>query len=743
MNKAVLDSPYLVPASALTPRLRRSVVDRIRRVSRMPLAELAGRGMQEAAKMLDRAMSGGRAVDPLAIVRDHAPALSDVRAASQILREIVPSRFFAGVEYPSIVGELWPDHRAFVLNGAAEAMQNRFDLLGYQALWFGDPIDWHLDPLSSRRAPNRHWTELDPLDCASVGDSKVVWELNRHQWVARIAEAYALTCDERYAEHALRAIDAWIDANPYGMGINWSSSLEVAYRIMSWAWTLLLLRDSAALSESRLTRILAGIWLHATHVARYLSFYFSPNTHLTGEALGLFYAGTLFPEFHAARRWRQIGERVLVSESRTQLCADGVHFERSTCYHRYTIETYQQFLLLAARNRIQVPADLGDRLQSALEFALSIRRPDGSLPEMGDADGGRLLPLVERQPCDPRGVFGVGAAMFGRDDFAWAADRIAPEVPWLMGENGIAAFAERCPSTPSGAASRIFPSGGYAVMKSGWDREAHQMIIDVGPLGCPFSSGHGHADLLSVQCSAFGEPILVDAGTYCYTPEPEWRNFFRGTAAHGTLRVDGRDQVESDGPFSWQGRARVRVREWRSGHACDFVDASHTAYPGVVHRRRVLFVKPDYWVIVDDVAGDPPYVHRLDLGFQFAPISVAIVRERWVRAETPRGNTFWIGSFAPALARPAIQCGTTAPIRGWVSRDYGQRAPAPLVTYTTRMSKPWRSITVLMPRRGSTRAVPLVSPLTGDDDLPIGLELEDAHESIFVDEVDIFRSTSK
>ena len=72
-------------------------------------------------------------------------------------------------------------------------------------------------------------------------------------------------------------------------------------------------------------------------------------------------------------------------------------------------------------------------------------------------------------------------------------------------------------------------------MRSRWNRDAHQMIVDVGPLGCPVSGGHGHADLLSIQCSIFGEPCLVDAGNYCYTPEAQWRDHFRSTAAaqHG------------------------------------------------------------------------------------------------------------------------------------------------------------------------------------------------------------------
>jgi hypothetical protein len=307
----------------------------------------------------------------------------------------------------------------------------------------------------------------------------------------------------------------------------------------------------------------------------------------------------------------------------------------------------------------------------------------------------------------------------------------------------VTAFEEARPVKPLPGPSRLFSSGGYAVMQSAWECDAHQMIVDVGPLGCPVSCGHGHADLLSIQCAAFGESVLVDAGTYCYTAEPEWRNFFRGTAAHSTLRIDGRDQVECDGPFGWRSRPEARLREWRSTSDCDFIDASHDAYDGLTHRRRVLFVKPDYWVVVDDVAGTGVGCDRvLDLGFQFAPMPVSIVTDRWSRAETPDGNTFWIGTFSSSngSVRPSIKIGELAPIRGWVSADYGQRTPAPLLVYSCRAGVPWRSITLLIPQRGRFRNPPIVSVMSDDNGFPLSLELEDRRESIFVDETEIHRS---
>lgn len=708
----------------------------LRRLRDMRFAEIAYRGWQQASRWLERVAPVEQTEAPEAILRRHAPDLADPAVALRMLRETIPARFFDGVD--GIAGTCahvqarTKDHARDVLAHADALVKHHFDVLGYGTLWFGDPIDWHLDPIRLRRAPLLAASRLDPLDTALVGDSRIVWELNRHQWLVRLAQARALTRDERYAEVALRAIEEWMEANPPGVGLNWSSSVEVAFRLIAWCWSLMLLRDSPALSERRVVNVLAGIWLHATYVRRYLSHYCSPNTHLTGEALGLYYAGTLFPEFREAARWREVATSILVAESDAQICTDGVHFEQSTCYHRYTVETYLHFLLLAKRAGTTLPAQVVERVRQMVEFLLVIRQPDGTLPVIGDDDGGALLPLTPRSPGSSRGIFGVAAALFGRSDFKWAADGLPPEVLWLMGADGARAFDRIEGAPPASAPSRVFPSGGYASMRSGWHRDAHQMIVDIGPLGCPFSGGHGHADLLSVQCAIFGEPCLVDAGTYLYTVEGQWRDFFRSTAAHSTVVVDERSQAEAAGPFGWQRRPRVRLREWHSTPEFDFLDAEHDGYrvlpDAVVHRRRVIFVKPAYWILVDDVSGADR--HRLDLTFQFAPIRVSLGPHPWARAETSKGHALWLSPFPSAPVQPALTCGEMTPPRGWISRDYGHREPAPTLTYSFAVALPWRIVTLLLPDRQGLASPPAVRAIYDDAGLPTGLAFERPRRSV-------------
>jgi hypothetical protein len=185
-----------------------------------------------------------------------------------------------------------------------------------------------------------------------------------------------------------------------------------------------------------------------------------------------------------------------------------------------------------------------------------------------------------------------------------------------------------------------FQSAGYAAMRSGWDVNAHQMIVDVGPLGCPISSGHGHADLLSVQCVAFGEPILIDAGTGSYTGDGQWRDYFRSTAAHSTLRVDKRDHAQPAGLFAWHSRPRATLLEWHSDTLFDVIHAEHDAYSdiSVTCRRRAIFVKPHYWLLIDDVDGSAP--HQVEVAFQFAPMRVRRGRTRGSVQKHREGGPF-------------------------------------------------------------------------------------------------------
>jgi heparinase II/III-like protein len=695
---------------------------KLQRIVRMGFGEISSRARQELSKWTDRR------TQPRNDVKGAIPAEQIERCLAEI-----PGRFFGGASDPRVSGmlrERFPDAGSRIVEAADRTLQGRFDLLGYRDLSFGNPIDWHLDPVAKRRAPLLHWTRLDPLDAATVGDSKVVWELNRHQWLVRLGQAYRLTGDERYAVRFADTIRDWQRANPPGMGINWASSLEAAFRLISWCWALSLFHGSAALTPQLRVALVEGIAGQATRIERYLSYYFSPNTHLTGEALGLVYASTLLPFLRAAPRWRRVAAEILIREADRQILADGTYMEQSTCYQRYTAEIYLHFMILAGRNGISIPDAVVRRVERMIDALVILRRPDGSLPPIGDADGGWLLPLEARQPGDGSGVFATAAALLRRGDYAWAAGGLTPEVLWLLGTEGAQVFDRLESTPPAESPSRLLPQGGYAVMRGSWGTGADQVILDVGPLGCHISGGHGHADLLSVQASFGGHAYIVDPGTFRYTADEGWRSYYRGTGAHSTAEIDGVGQAVPRGPFGWVKRPVARLVHWESTASRDIAVGEHHAYgrlaDPVTHRRKVILDHGRECVVVDDLDGRAE--HRVDLRFQFAPMSLTIDPSLWVRAvKTPTAGLF-IHAFASVPLKASVLEGELDPRQGWLSADYGRHAPAPVLLYSAVARLPLRIITVLIPTDDPGAPPPSASALIEHGELR-GLVL-DGHRAI-------------
>src|SRR4030095_10782209 len=169
------------------------------------------------------------------------------------------------------------------------------------------------------------------------------------------------------------------------------------------------------------SRMMQLLEAHGRHIATYLSHYFSPNTHLTGEALGLFYLGSALPELNGAAKWKETGLRILLEQIGRQIRPDGVYFEQATYYHRYTADFYTHLIALSEASGTVPPIEVREKLSLAMDHLMWITRPDDLSPLIGDDDGGRLVTLGVRAARDFRDTLATGAAMFGRSDWKFVA----------------------------------------------------------------------------------------------------------------------------------------------------------------------------------------------------------------------------------------------------------------------------------------------------------------------------------
>src|SRR5882672_3513570 len=332
----------------------------------LSLDELRVRSRQAAAKLSDRfrraratEMSDAELANEFhPIWRDGTgeEAADELRCRMRARRRCFVPSLEQRRNVVEIMNRRFPAERDAIIKTAEDALMGKFSLLGHSGLCFGDPpyspIDWRFDPVSGKRAPFLHWSRLRPLNPMGGVDPKVVWELNRHAHFVTLGQAYWLTNDNRFAEGFREQVSAWIDANPVGMGINWASSLEAAFRSIAWLWATQMFVDSSVVTPDFFARLLKSLIEHGRHIETYLSYYFSPNTHLTGEALGLFYLGLALPEMIRAGGWRDLGLRIMLEQSRKQVREDGVYFEQSSYYHRYTADFYTHLFALTRANNI-------------------------------------------------------------------------------------------------------------------------------------------------------------------------------------------------------------------------------------------------------------------------------------------------------------------------------------------------------------------------------------------------------
>ena len=587
---------------------------------------------------------------------------------------------------------------ANVLEKAEKIIDGKFDLLGYLNLDFGTAIDWHYEPISGKHLPLKHWKQFDELDTAETGDKKIIWELNRHQHFFTLGIAYRLTGEERYAATFARHIESWMEQNPPGIGINWFSSLEVAFRVISWIWAFHFFKDSHSFTPELFQKALKYLYLHGRHLEKYLSTYYSPNTHLTGEALGLYYLGTQFGIFERATHWRKLGEEILFAELDRQIHADGVYFEQSTWYQHYTADFYTHFLILKTFDTDDTDKDLQEKLsiktQLLHDFLLSITRPDGTTPIIGDDDGGRNLPLSAAQSNDFRGSLSTAAIIFGRGDYKFVAKDFAEETLWLLGAEGVRSF-ENLRSFEPRRTSKFFPAGGYFAMRDGWSATDNFMLVDCGEIGA-LNGGHGHADALAVETAIGGKTLLVDAGTYTYHESDEMRDYFRTTVAHNTLLIDEKSQSEPGGKFSWKTKANVAVQSLISEDRFDFFEGSHDGYERLespaTHQRSILFLKNDYSIMRDFVqtSGEHDYALNFHFNKQTNPVIEESENGLLCVGETPSKEDGWrMFTFGDNGAWQRKE--------SWISDSYGKKINAPFLRFVSKGKGAQEFFTFMMP----------------------------------------------
>ncbi|OEU67303.1 MAG: hypothetical protein BA863_13000 [Desulfovibrio sp. S3730MH75] len=465
--------------------------------------------------------------------------------------------------------------------------------------------EWNRDPSTGKLCPLSFGKKLKFKDQSICGDVKYLWELSRSLQIVPLARAWQVSGDEKYLRSIRSMVESWLDQCPYMLGVHWSSSLEIGIRLINWslAWQYIGGVDSPLFDgkDGELFRTcwLESIFQHIHFIDGWYSKGSSANNHLIGEAASVFIGCKTWPFWEECEKWEATALNILETESRTQVFDDGVDREQTTSYQQFVID----FLLLSyLADKNKFPPKYLKTIEKMIGFLNSLMDVSGNVPMIGDADDGMVTGLGMYDGFHPfKSLLATGGILFSRDDFLQKSGGCDLKSVSLMGsapnycQQGI---------TKASFTSREYSSGGYFILGDNFGTESELFLVaDAGPLGYGALAAHGHADALSIYMSLAGREFLVDPGTYVYNGNSKWRDYFRGTSAHNTVRVDGLNQSEIGGSFLWKTHAEAEgsvhldrdVETFRGKH-----NGYERLSDPVTHERTVSLDKLGKRIVVQD-----------------------------------------------------------------------------------------------------------------------------------------------
>ncbi len=627
---------------------------------------------------------------PVAMFLTDQSLIDPVRYAEYRLHS-APQFFFDPHEREASqhIFDKWDSSLRSPLLAADDVGRGFVSFFSHERMNVGFPPRWHSDPIHVKEFPkDQHWSQISDF---GAGDIKLAWETNRFAFVFPLVRAFWRTGDTQYAELFWQLIESWREANPPETGVNWKCGQEISLRVMAWCFGLYGFAACKATTPTRLAMLAQMIAVSGMRIESNIGYALSQrNNHGLSEAMGLWTIGSLFPEFLDSKRWAARGKQLLESQAVELIYDDGAFSQHSMNYHRVMLHDYIWSIRLGDVLQQPFSDSLRDRIAKAGEFVFQLQdESTGCVPCYGQDDGALILPLNNLDYRDYRPV--VQAASFlttGQcryDSGPWDEDLL-----WLFGVNentkqtvqdnrsGIGALHPS--QTGSTGNSEIScrtdfdaPIGGYATL-----RAADGYAVT---RAATFQHRPSQADMLHVDIWWRGENIAIDPGTYSYNSPPPWNNPFAHTSFHNTVTVDGQDQMDRASRFLWlpwlKGKSYGRNVPCRGDVSC--WNGEHDGYrrltDPVTHRRGLVRLGAEHWLVVDSLSGRQSHDYRLHWLLADGPFKTDQT-DTSIEIETPKGPyRVVIASSSTSVNFNVTRAGADS-ARGWRSSYYHSVEPA-------------------------------------------------------------------
>lgn len=593
----------------------------------------------------------------------------------------------------------FPEYINLTIKASENILNHKFNLLGSGEVYLGGKIDWHLDFKVNHHWPLIHPRGIDIFDLNSASDVKIPWELSRcHQFII-LGKAYLLSKDEKYVKEFMNQIESWITQNPYRLGINWLSTMDVAIRACNWILGWHFFKEASLIDENFAIKFIRFLYLHGVHIFNNLENKGKViSNHYISNLTGLLYLGHFFKNTQIGEKWKNFAITELSSEMNRQVNFDGMNFESSTFYHRLVLELFFYPTLLSVINDELFSGDYVEtaknifgedyvnKLLTMFEFILYTIKTNGRMPQIGDNDNSRLHILSCNDILDMRYLLNYAAVFFNESKFKINELGLSEEALWLFGEEGYDKWKKLRENSIYDVKSKSFSHSGIYISR---EKRAY-VIISCMHNGQSGNGGHNHNDVLSFELSFDEKDFIVDPGTYIYCGNYKMRNLFRSTFYHNTVVIDDveANRFKKREIFRIQDEARPKVLKWETTDNYDIFEAEHYGYERlpnpVICRRRIFFNKKNLILKIEDFI-EGKGIHDYKIFFHFPPIPLKLERKS-LKTEFPDLPNIVITPESKEKFKAELE-------EGWVSPSYGIKRRAPYLCYSGKASVPFNFIT--------------------------------------------------
>ncbi len=551
--------------------------------------------------------------------------------------------------------------------------------------------DWHRDIFSGKSFPMSFSKNINIRKDRDLS-AKCVWEVNRLQFLVQVALNFRQTKSEAELTKFISINRSWKQANPYLYGVNWYSNIEVNLRLINWflCWELLeadkLITENEAFKQFAEDDWMPLIYRHCLYSYKNPSKFSSANNHLISEYAGLFVAAVKWP-FQESAQWIRYAQTGLEAEIIKQHSKNGINKEEAAEYIQFITDFFLVAYVVGERSKQPFSKQFKEQLRVILQYIFNFLDCKGNFPKYGDEDDGKCFIVdFDESFNNFKSLLGSGAVIFNDPVLKSKSNGFDIKNQILFGEAGKSIFDSLTEKQGPENSVLYKEEGHFILRKKENDREVY-LHVDAAPLGFLSIAAHGHADALSFLLHVDGQPVFADSGTYTYHTEPEWRDYFIGTLAHNTVRINKLNQATIAGSTLWLQHYACEVLHAATNEFEDIIKAKHNGYKslGIIHTREIIFDKRLLQVrITDHIESKKQEAYLMEVPFHIHPaIKINGISDHEFELINAAGRNVILQT-DPKLKTALVKGQIEPEITGWYSGSFLKKEPCNTIICTLK-----------------------------------------------------------